>query len=148
MVAQRSRKSGVSLMESLMATLIIAVCLMAIINVFGFAYQMTVSTNDEHAAYNIARDSIEQIRLQGFYNANEGTTTAYYRRDNSFQPGGQDSNSRYKVVTTVKTDIFTTTSSGTYPATDSIRTVVVTVTNLSTGKQVCSMGTNLVSAGI
>ena len=131
-----------------MATLIVAVCLMAIVSVFGFAYQVTQNTDDQHAAYNFARDSIEQVRLQGFYNANEGTTTTYYNADHSGPNPTQGANARFKVVTKVLSDRFTTTSSGTFPAYDAIRTVTVTVTNLATNNQLCKMGTTLVNAGI
>ncbi len=144
----RSKRAGISLIESLVAAVIIAAAAMGVISVFGFGYGITLSTADTSEAYNVSRDALEQVRLKGFYNAPEGAATSYYNRDGSGPNATAGTNTLYKVVTTITSDKLQTSGTTTSPAEDAVRAVKIVVTNYRTNAVLFTTGTNLARAGI
>ena len=109
-------------------------------------------------AYNIARKWLEDARQKGFkyQNLPEGSLTKYYNSKGLYQSNtttdGSDSNfsgARFKMVRTVTSDKFTVESGGgTHPSDTALRTVVVTVTYVSSGEIVEQSWTHLVRSGV
>jgi Tfp pilus assembly protein PilV len=142
-MARRTKRSGFTILESVMATLIVAVALMGVGNLFWTAYNLATESTGASVAYNVARDVVEQVHAQGFYNAAEGTKTVYYDRTGA-NPSSTQGTNRYKVVTVITSD----KKVGTSVAEDALRAVTVTVTDLSTNSVVYQTGTNLVRGGL
>lgn len=160
---------GMTLIEVLVAALVIAVSLAATVSLWQFAYNITGQTDDTGTAYSIGRRAIEKIRQTGFRQTPIGTAqqvgdsdpavytatytaVAYYDRDGSAESVSQTATSLYQATTTVTTTyaIQAPSASGAIyvPADDAVRSVTVTVAALSTGATVCRMGTLLVRSGV
>ncbi len=146
-MAHRTKRSGFSILESIIATAIVGVALMGIVNLFTFSYGMTQKTGALSLAYSAGRNSLENVRSQGFYNASEGTSTTYYASDGTGPSSTQGTN-RYRVVVTVASDKFATSGGTTVVAEDALRAVKVVVTDLTTSTTVYSAGTTLARGGI
>jgi hypothetical protein len=121
---------------------------MGVISVFAFAMGMTLTTKDTSEGYNVARATIEQIKVQGFTNATEGTTTVYYNADLSGPNGSSGANTKYKVVTVITSDKFAVQNGVSSVAQDALRAVAITVINTVTGATIYQTGTTLCRAGI
>gem|GEM_PF-5711430 len=146
-MARRTKRSGFSILESIIATAIVGVALMGMVNLFSFSYGMTQKTTALSFAYSVGRNSLENVRSLGFYNATEGTTTSYYA-SNGTGPSSTQGSNRYRVVVTVTTDKFATTGGVTVVAEDALRAVKVVVTDLGTSSTIYSAGTTLARGGI
>lgn len=146
-MAHRTKRSGFSILESIVATAIVGVALMGIVNLFSFSYGMTQKTNSLSLAYSAGRNALENVRSQGFYNAAEGSSTSYYAADGTGPSSTQGSN-RYRVVVTVASDKFAVTNGTTVVAEDALRAVKVVVTDLVTSTTFYTAGTTLVRGGI
>jgi hypothetical protein len=55
----------------MVASLIVGLSLAAMVSTWYVALNMTQSTNDQGVAYNLARQTVEQIKGTGFYNTPE-----------------------------------------------------------------------------
>ena len=98
-------------------------------------------------AYNLARQATEQIRQTGFTNTPEGSTSAYYNLS-EVSVSAAATSARYEVVSSVTSSVTVPGSSPGQPATDALRTVVVTVTLVSSGQVLFQSGCYLVNGGI
>lgn len=137
-----SAKKGMTLVEVLTAALILVVGLMGLVSAWAFSYQVTINVDNTGVGYNIGRQTVEQVKYQGFDSAPEGTTTTYY--DANMNRVGSSAQSRFTVVTQITSDIL----SGGVPAPGSLRLVSVTVTLTGTGAVLYTTTTYLVRAGI
>ncbi len=144
----RTKRAGVTFIESLVAVIIIGVALFGMVNLFGFSMTMTQKTTNAGLAYAVARDTVEQIRAQGFYHAGpsgqDGTSTVYYS-STGVGPSNTQGSNEFKVVTVITSD--KTLSVAPFFADDAIRTVTVTVTDLTKNAVVYTTGTMLARAG-
>lgn len=127
-----------------MASLVLVIGLVGIGNLFFTVYNLTGESANASVAYNMARDQIENVHAQGFYNATEGTTTVYYDNKGA-NPSSTKGSNRYSVVIVITSDKFTSTGA---PAEDALRAVRVTVTDLSKNTVLYSTGTSLVRGGL
>ena len=134
------RQSGFTLVEVLVATLIMAVSVAAMVSLFRFAFNMTTKANFQGIAYAIGRREMEQVKLAGFDFAPDGTTITNYT--NLGSPTGQGQT----VVFRATTSVTTYGSPGSYA---SHRIVTITVTTVqNTADTLYQSGTQLSKAGI
>lgn len=141
---------GITLVELLIASLLLAIGLMGLINAWIFSYNITTSSDDLGVAYNLGRYAMEQVKMNGFSGQPEGTVTKYY--DGSETQVAQTSPSnRYTVTVSVVSDAVksgTAGQAGAVPADNALRTVNVTVKLSGTNTILYQTGTYLVRAGI
>jgi Tfp pilus assembly protein PilV len=140
---------GVSLVELLIAGLLLSISMMAMVQMWAFAYRVTANTDDKGIAYNLGRQAMETVKMSGFDNAAEGSSTAYYNGQQVAQ--GNSATARYSVTTSVVSSAVnsgTAGQSGAVPSSFAIRTVSVTVSLVSGGTVLYQTSTYLVRAGI
>lgn len=144
------KKKGASYIEALVASLIIGLCLLAVLSLFGFSMTMIDKTGDEGVAYNLARRTLENARATGFSHllTPEGTTTTFFDATGGSQSSTQTANHRFRVRRTVTSDRYSDTSTGPRPAADSVRTVVVEVHRVPENSLIERVGTHLVRSGV
>lgn len=146
------RRKGAGYIEVLVSTIILVVCLLAAISLFGFSMKLVDKTGDEGVAYNIARKCLEDVRQMGFSGTNipDGTVTTYWdSKGNKLNAAG--STARFILVRKVTSDKTSTTSTGTQPADDAIRSVEVNVyyyPTISVNTRIEQTGTILVRSGV
>ncbi len=139
--ARKGMMPGFVLVEALVASLILALSVMAMISLWYFSFGITTKADNVGAAYTVGRHAMERVKLSGFDFAAEGTTTLYYDHLGGSESATQGANSRMRVVTSVS-------SQGGYPSYSSYRTVKITVTLLDTGETLYTTGAELVKRGI
>lgn len=146
----RSKQRGVTLVEILASSLILAVSLLAAIQLFAFSMTLVEKTGDEGVAYNIARKTVENARQKGFpyQNLPDGTTTFYYDSLGNNESASPFAAAKFKVVQTVTSDLLGSTPTGPVPAPDSLRRVLVQVYRLPDNTLIQSSGTNLSRGGV
>src|SRR5688572_27251498 len=120
----RSRR-GMTLIESLVASIIIAVCIMGVVSLWGFTMNMTSNTDERAVGYNLVRRALEKAKSQGFVSAPEGTAVLYYDAAGGGESGTRGS-LKFSVTTVVTSSLFETQNGVTRPADNAIRTVVAT----------------------
>src|SRR4051794_25092389 len=77
--AGRKRKCrGSGLIELLVASLLLCIGLMGLVNTWAFSFRVTQNTDDRGTAYVLARQAMERVKMAGFNGAAEGTATTYY----------------------------------------------------------------------
>jgi Tfp pilus assembly protein PilV len=128
--AGRKRQRGVTFIEVLVAALILVSCLAAVCSTLVFMFSMSTQTVDKAVAYNLGRRQVEIVKETGFYNTAEALSSApqidYY--DGNFTLMNTNPNvARYKVVTTVTSDIIISASNPIRPADTALRDVRVKV---------------------
>ena len=82
-------------------------------------------------AYNLARQQMEVIKETGFYNTTEYTIAAplvHYYDGSMNNVDATPANARYKVATSVVSDLTKSGVTPTAPADNALRTVTITVT--------------------
>ena len=132
---------GFTLIESLVASLIMASSVMAMISLWYFTFGLTVKSDNVGAGYTVGRRAMERVKLSGFEYAPEGATTLFYDLQGGSESAAQSTKHRMRAVTTI-------TSDAGYPSYDAARKVVITVTLLSTGQTVYQTGATLTKRGI
>ena len=117
---------GITMVEALVAGLVLATCVVGLVQFMYVNYQLTAKAEDISAGYSIGRSAVETVRELGFTNAAEGGTTTYFDQYATFPPKSTTKvgSSIYSCVTTVTSDTF----NGANPATTALRTVTITVT--------------------
>lgn len=140
------KRPGVSFIETLVASLIVAGSLMGMVTLWQFSFKLTMTTNATGIGYTVGRRAIEEIQQQGFDYAADGSSTIYFDVSGGGRSTTQATSSAYKVTTTVTTSAYVGTT--TTPATTALRTVSVTVVYLPTSSTVYSTGTYLVKGGV
>jgi uncharacterized protein (TIGR02598 family) len=145
------RRRGDTLMEVLVASLIVGVCVSALVSLWSLSYMLTRDTDDQDVAYTLARQALEAVKQTGFYNTAEAPSSApvtHYFDANQTNLDNQSSSARYKVRTTVISDKTVNGSNPVQPQDDALRTVTVTVTLVSGGTALYQTSTYLARAGI
>lgn len=141
--SRRRRQGGFTLIEALVASLIMAVSVSAMVSLFYFAFNMTMKADSQGVAYTIGRREMEQVKLAGFEFAPDGTTTPGY--DKYGNPAtGQDVVFRATTIIVTKNDPGS--SAGSYA---SHRIVNITVVAVKNSRDILyRSGTHLAKAGI
>lgn len=135
--AQR-RCRGLSYFEVLVASSVCVFCLSVMVQLWSFSMSMSVQANDKAVAYNLARQTLEQVIETGFTNTPEATSLSpmvHYFDINLNNMDGSSASARYKVSTTVVSSSLISGSNPATPTTTALRLVTVTViltTNNST----------------
>ena len=139
------RNSGFSLIEVLVAGLIISTSVVGMMQFAIVDFGLTSKSISMSAACTVGRSAIEAVRLAGFANAVEGTQTTYYDSNGSYPPATTSSSlSTFAAQTTIVSDLL----NGSTPAPGALRTVTVTVSLISTGQVVYQTYTTLASGGV
>ena len=144
-IQRRNRRRGLSMIEVLVAGTILATSVVGLVS-FGYVnFQMTSKSTNMTAASAVARSEMEQVRLEGFSNAAEGSSTDYYDGNCTYPASTtQTSSSVYSVQTSVTTDLM----NGSSPAAGALRTVCVSVSLVSSGQVVYQTYTALAYEGL
>lgn len=146
---RRRRRRGVTIVETLVASLILGTGLAAVVSMWYASYSMSNQTDTKGIAYAIGRHALEEVKETGFRYAMEGTTNLYYDSGGANESTAQGTSSIYQVTTTITSDKLSTSSTGSQiPADDALRTVVLTVTYLPKTQTLYSTGTFLVRSGL
>ena len=146
----RKSERGVTYIELLVASLLMAIGLMGLVNTWFYSYQMTTNTDDSGIAYNLGRFSLERVKMNGFKNAAEGTSNLYYS-GNEVAVAAGSATCRYTATTSVTSSSVksgTIGVAGAVPADAALRTVVITVKMYSTNAVIYQTTTYLSRAGI
>ncbi len=146
----RKRVLGITLVELLIAALLLAIGLMGLINAWVFSFNITTASDDLGVAYNLGRYAMEQVKMNGFYAQPEGTVTTYYDGTQN-QVAQTSASNRYTVTVSVVSDAVksgTAGQAGAVPADNALRTVNITVKLSGTNTVLFQTGTYLVRAGI
>jgi len=149
-IAGRPNQRGFTFVELLVAAMLMSISLMALVNIWAFSYRMTADNDDRGIAYNIGRITIETVKVAGFTNAVEGSTTTYYDAYEAVRATAA-SPARFRVVTSIVSSAVksgTIGAAGAVPADTAYRTVTITVTRLTDSKTLYTTGSYLVRAGI
>lgn len=135
------RKHGVTLMEILVASVILTVGIAGSFSLANYTYTITNSTDSAGAAYNLGRRTLEEAKLNGFDTLAEGVTTNYY--DTNETPVANSAGSAYIVTITVKSNPAPN------PTVDptSLRAVTLNVQSAATNAILYSTTTYLASGG-
>jgi Tfp pilus assembly protein PilV len=151
-MARRSKRRlarGVTFIESLVGTLIVAVGIMGLFAMATFVYTLTAKTDGNGIAYLLAKRRCEEVHTLGSYNVPEGTTNYYYDANGANQTTTASSTSRYRVTTTVTSNETAIDASGhVVPALSALRTVDVAVYRQTDGVQLVHTGTYLSRGGL
>ncbi len=146
----RQLRRGSTYVEVLIAGLLLAIGLMALVNVWLFSYGVTNNTDNAAIAYSLGRFAMERVKMNGFSSAAEGSSDVYYdAQENSVAQGS--ASAKFKVNTTVTSSAVksgTIGQAGAVPGDYAYRTVVITVTPSSGGAALYTSTTYLVRAGI
>jgi len=148
-----NRQRGAGYIEVLVSSLILAMCILAALSLYGFSMSLVDKSGDESTAYNICRQSLEDARRKGFNSTDgsgniallDGTTTTYCNSNGGNIQSSKQGDSRFKIVETVTSSA---TNSLGQPAPDAIRTVVISVYYVSNNDLVETTGTLLVRSGV
>ena len=132
---------GFTIIEALIASLIMASSVMAMISLWNFTFNLTVKADNVGAAYMVGRHAMERVKLAGFDYAAEGATTLYYDQQGGSESATQGAQHRMRMVTNIVSDAG-------YPSYSAVRTVVITVTVLNTGQTLYTTGATLTKKGI
>lgn len=154
----RRRRSGMSLLEVLIAMLIIGVSIASMLSLWYFAYNMSYQSDIKCVGYNIGRRTIERFREATWNVVPEGASCLFNPANGQYvatlyydgSGGGESTTqgtSQYKVTAVVTTDKWTTDTPPVI-AGDALRAVDVTVTRLADSSVVFRTGTYLVRSGI
>jgi Tfp pilus assembly protein PilV len=96
----RRGERGLTLIEALIATLIVGVSLMALMSAWLYSFNMTRSTDELTVSYNLGRIGVERMRAMGYFYADPNGMPEWW--DANMQPTTQQ-NASYRVVTTITT---------------------------------------------
>lgn len=139
---------GSGLVELLVASLLLCIGLMGLVNTWAFSFRVTQNTDDRGVAYVLARQAMERVKMSGFTNTAEGTSTAYYTAGQATTTVGS---AYFTVTTSVVSDQVqsgTAGVAGATPGPEALRTVTVTVQLSASGQKLFTTSTYLVRAGI
>jgi type II secretory pathway pseudopilin PulG len=149
------RRKGITIIDTLVAVLIMTVAMVGSIGIFFAASTMTTNTETNTLAESLARWSIEQAKSQGFDWCStstagtensapcDGTTTAYYNNLGAALPNS--TGAVFSVTTTVASN---PAPSGGVVSQSALRTVTVTVNDTATGKTLLTTATYLTWGGV
>jgi len=142
------RLRGLTLIETMVATMIITVAMIGSLGIFMSAQNMAGETSDNSVAESLVRGAVEAARSQGFYWCTtpgstpcDGSTTAYYDASGNSTTAAS---AKFTVVTTVASSSLT---SG-VPDNTALRTITVKVTRKSSGAVLETSGSYLAWGGV
>lgn len=150
-MAQATRlRRGTTFIEVLMASLILSICLLAVVSLFTFSFNLTLRHDRTSIGYNIARKRIETVRQMSFKYAPEGTVTFYYNASGSNESTAPFTGAVYRATQTISSSQYEYNSSNVIIgwADSCLRTVTVTVTYIPTSAQIAKTGTYLARSGV
>lgn len=146
----RQSRQGATLVEVLVAALLLSIGLMGLLNTWVFSYNVTTNTDNSAIAYSLGRFALERVKMTGFYATAEGSTDAYYS-GNEVSVASNASNVRFRVTTSVTSDQVasgTAGVAGAVPADNALRTVTITVRLQPAGTVLYQTNTYLARAGV
>ncbi|RYG45943.1 type II secretion system protein [bacterium] len=141
---RRSRRRGITLIETLISSLIVTISMTGTMAMFFAVSNMSNRTSQATVAAAIARRRIEEVRYMGFQNQPEGTSVQYFDMTGSGGAGVRSLGEFFSATTVVSS----TALSGTTPTKTALRTVTVTVRRVSDNAVLESTGTYLAWGGI
>lgn len=145
----QKRRRGFTIINALVASLIVATCLGGMVSMFYFSINMTRQSDEVSVAYSLARQAMEQVKETGFANTAESVSPSYTYFDNNGNLQSQKSAStHFQLGITVVSSSTVNGSNPVQPSPAALRTVTITVTNVSNNQQICQMNTYLARAGI
>ena len=145
------RHAGMTFIEVLMASGICVVCIAIMVQLWAFTMFFTVQTTDNAVACDLARQTIETLKETGFSQTSEAPASAplvHYYDVNTNNKDANPTAARYKVSTTVVSDLVQSGVSPTAPASNALRLVTTTVTLISTGATLTTLTTYFARDGI
>ena len=145
------RRAGLSYIEVLVASAICVLCLSIMIQLWSFSILFTMQTTDNAVACDLARQTIETLKETGFTQTPEAPASSpliHYFDVNTTNQDANPTTARYKVTTTVVSDLTVAGSSPVTPSNNALRTVTTTVTLVSTGATLTTLTTYLARYGI
>src|SRR6185437_3642779 len=103
----RARKSkrgrrGETLVEVLVAALIVGVCIASLVSLWSFSFMTTRDSDDQDIAYTLARNAIETVKQTGFAFTPEAPASApvvHYYDSNQANLDSKPTTARFKVTT-------------------------------------------------
>lgn len=140
-------QSGATMLEALVAAIIIGVAIMGLMSLWSFSAALSAKVDRDSIGYNLARRGLEKARAAGFALMPEGNTVYYYDLNGNSE-SAVNSNHRYRVTITVTSDRTASQQGVPEVSSDALRTVVVTVVDLSSSATVETAGTTLVRGGV
>ncbi len=146
----RQLRGGITLVDLLVAALIMSIGIMALVNTWLFSFRVTTNTDDAAVAYSIGRYAMERVKMSGFVSAAEGSSTQYFSGTQA-SVSSNSSNRRFDVATSIVSDQVssgTAGQAGAVPAEGALRTVTVTVRIYPSDRLLYQTNTYLVRAGI
>ena len=147
---RRQSRRGTTLVELLVAGLLLAVGMMGLVNTWLFSFRVTENTDNSAIAYSLGRYAIERVKMNGFLNASEGTSEAYYN-GNQVSVAQNAATVRFRVTTSVISDAVksgTIGVAGAVPADNALRTVTITVRLQPAGTTLYQTNTYMARAGV
>ena len=142
---------GSTFFEVLIAALILGIGLAATVSLWSFSYRITGQASDKSQGYSLARQTMEQIRETGFFNTPEADIASpniHYFDGTCTNVDSTPTKAKYKVTSSVVSDLLVSGVSPAKPANGALRTVTVNVTLAADGTSVYSTSTYLARAGI
>ncbi|WP_227625047.1 hypothetical protein [Fimbriimonas ginsengisoli] len=119
------------MIETLVATLIVTVAMLGSVGIFMTVSNLTARVSEDSAAQMLCRRGIEEAKNLGFANLAEGSTTRYYDQNCAGGSTTTSSTDRYRVTTTVSSNLFVDTS----VSEKALRTVTVVVSLAPNGAE-------------
>jgi len=148
---QKRRRKGVTYIEVLIASLVLAISMAAIVQMWYVSYNLSATDDLKGIAYSIGRRRVEAARETGYYNIplSPASTTYYYDSTGGSESTTKSSSSLYQATVTVSCDQTTTDSNGnTVVADTGLMTVTVSVSMIGGSSTLYSTTTYLSRAGL
>ncbi len=148
---QHHIRRALSYTEVLVASCICVFCLAVMVQLFSVTSSISTRGVDNTQAFNLQRQTLEQVIETGFTNTPEATVnspTTHYYGLNSTNMDSTPSSARYRVTTSVVSSATISGSNPVQPAVTATRLVTVTVYLLPAGSQLCSANTYLIRGGV
>ncbi len=144
------RRRGVTFVELMVASLLVAIGLGGLVHMWAFSFQVTVNNEDIGMAYNLGNQRMEAVKIAGFANAPEGTTSTYYDGNEMPVAAGATAALYRLDVNIVSSAVTSGTAgmSGAVPADTALRTVTITGTVIPSGKTLYRTYTYLAKGGV
>ena len=148
-MAHRANK-GTTLIEILVAVLILSVSIMAMVGVWQTNMKLTEKHADASMSYILGRRVMEQIKLMGFRVVPEGQTVLFYDANGGQVSNTQTDEHKFMVTIDVLSDKVSVngTTGEVRPAAEAIRDVKVTVVRIPGNLEERVTGTQLVRSGV
>ena len=144
-------RAGLTYVEVLVASCVCVFCLSVMIQMFSVTSSISTRGVDNTQAFNLQRQTLEQVVETGFTNTPEAQVDApitHYFGINSTNMDSTPDSARYYVTTSVVSSATVAGSNPVQPALTAIRLVTITVFLKSTNQQLCTTSTYLTRGGV